>query len=140
MIINFCEEKKIKYCSAAFEADWQLVSLQQQGLIKHIISSDGNLFVLGWGEIVLSPTSTTLLAHVVCMTETALCSVKVWEGGVFSKEDLPLLSCLAGNDYIDHLYGNGHKRVLQLMQQFICLETQEDKQAFISELERRRIE
>ena len=57
-------------------------------------------------------------------------------GGIFSKGDLPLLSCLAGNDYIDRLYGNGHKKVLQLMQQFICLETQEDKHAFVSELER----
>ena len=43
-------------------------------------------------------------------------------GGLFSKGDLPLLSCLAGNDYIDRLYLNGHKKVLQLMQQFLCLE------------------
>ena len=35
MIIAFCKEKGIlKYCSAPFEADWQLVSLQKQGIIQ----------------------------------------------------------------------------------------------------------
>ena len=34
MIIAFCKEKGIKYCFAPFEADWQLVSLQKQGIIQ----------------------------------------------------------------------------------------------------------
>ena len=34
MIITFCKEKGIKYCSAPFEADWQLVSLQKQGILR----------------------------------------------------------------------------------------------------------
>jgi 5'-3' exonuclease len=51
MLIKFCKEKSIKYCSAPFEADWQLVSLQQQGIIKHIMTVDGDLFVLGGDSI-----------------------------------------------------------------------------------------
>jgi 5'-3' exonuclease len=34
MLIAFCKKKGIKYCSGPFEADWQLISLQQQGLIQ----------------------------------------------------------------------------------------------------------
>ena len=108
MIINFCEEKKIKYCSAPFEADWQLVSLQQQGLIKHIISSDGNLFVLG-GDSIITNINYSSGAYYVYDRDSIM-QRKSMGGGIFSKGSLPLLSCLAGNDYIDRLYLNGHKK------------------------------
>ena len=52
MVIKFCDKKKIKYCCGPFEADWQLVALQKQGFIKHIMSVDGDVFVLGGDSIV----------------------------------------------------------------------------------------
>ena len=135
MIIKFCVKNKIKYCSAPFESDWQIVALQQQGLIKHIISSDGDLFVLGDDSII---TNINYSSRVCCVyNRESILQRTSMGGGLFFKRDLPLLSCLAGNDYIDHLYLYGHKnkRVLQLMQQFISLETQEDKESFIADLE-----
>jgi hypothetical protein len=42
---------------------------------------------------------------------------------------------LSGNDYIKRLNGNGPKTVLRLMSEFTQLDTQDDKESFIFELE-----
>lgn len=37
-------KQKIKYCSAPIEAEWQLVSLEEQGIVDAIITSDTDTF------------------------------------------------------------------------------------------------
>eukprot|EP00956_Cyclotella_meneghiniana_P030798 scaffold78688_cov59-Cyclotella_meneghiniana.AAC.6 len=133
MIIAFCKEKGIKFCSAPFEADWQLVSLQKQGIIQHILSSDGDLLVLGGDSII---TDLNNGSGACCIYDTnSILQRKSMGGGMFLPQHLPLLACFSGNDYIARLHGNGPKKVLNLMNQFTALESLEEQQSFISDLQ-----
>eukprot|EP00956_Cyclotella_meneghiniana_P000217 scaffold276_cov47-Cyclotella_meneghiniana.AAC.8 len=116
MIIAFCKEKGIKYCSAPFEADWQLVSLQKQGIIQHILSSDGDLLVLGGDSIV---TDLNYGSGACCIYDTnAILQRKSMGGGMFLPQHLPLLACFSGNDYIARLHGNGPKKTYAMPEEY----------------------
>lgn len=133
MIVSYCKKNAIKYCAAAFEADWQLVSLQQQGLIQNIISSDGDLFVLGGDNII---TELNISSGACCIYRRELIMQrKSIGGGAYSKKDLPVLSCLTGNDYINRLSGNGPKSVHKLMYDYTELQSLEEQQSFIYDLQ-----
>jgi 5'-3' exonuclease len=54
MIIDECGKRGIKVFCAPFEADWQLVAAQQAGIIDNIITDDGDLFVIGGDNIIMT--------------------------------------------------------------------------------------
>jgi hypothetical protein len=56
-------------------------------------------------------------------------------GGMCGKEDLPVLACFSGNDYVDRLYNNGPKKVLSLLLRYSRLESLEEKEDFIITLQ-----
>ena len=133
MIKNYCDQKNILYCASPFEADWQLVALQQMGIIQYIMSIDGDLFLLGGGNII---SEVSFSSGACCIYRRDKIMLRESMGsGKFDKDDLPLIGCFSGNDYIKRLCGNGHKTVLELMTRFKALSTMEDKKKFISSME-----
>ena len=110
MVEKFCEEKKIKYCSAPFEADPQVVELQKCGAAKHIMPTDEDMFVLG-GDSIVSEVELGKGQCCIYNCEGILQRTSMG-GGKFCKEDLPLIGCFSGNDFIKRLNNNGHKKLL----------------------------
>lgn len=107
MLCLFSIAKTRVCCCGPFEDDWQLVSLQKQGLIDHILTIDGDLFILG-GDRVISELNYSSGACCIYHTE-AIMNRSSMGGGKFIKEHLPLLSCFSGNNYIPRLYGKRAK-------------------------------
>jgi 5'-3' exonuclease len=54
MIVDWCKRglNDVPICSAPFEAEWQLVYMQNAGFLGSIISDDGDAFVLGGDNII----------------------------------------------------------------------------------------
>eukprot|EP00956_Cyclotella_meneghiniana_P014527 scaffold21787_cov46-Cyclotella_meneghiniana.AAC.1 len=124
-IADECKKLGIKVIQAPFEADWQLVELQRAGLIDNILSSDGDLFVLG-GDRIISELNYHSGACCFYQRDNILTRISMGRGD-YSGE-LHALSCFLGNDYVNRLDGNGPARVRELMASFVSVNHQAREQ------------
>lgn len=94
---------------------------------------DGDLFVLGGDNIV---TEVDYSSGACCIyRRDEIMKRPTMGGGMCGKEDLPVLACFSGNDYVDRLYNNGPKKVLSLLLRYSRLESLEEKEDFIITLQ-----
>jgi 5'-3' exonuclease len=133
MLINWCKEVGIPYCCAPFEADWQLIALQQMNIINGIMTDDGDLFILG-GDNIITDTCFTSGKCCIYRREDILARESMGSGAY--ADHLPALACFLGCDYIRRIEGNGPVNVRKIMAEWITLTTLEQQQKFIENMER----
>uniref|UniRef100_A0A7S2KZ73 Exonuclease 1 n=1 Tax=Leptocylindrus danicus TaxID=163516 RepID=A0A7S2KZ73_9STRA len=130
LVVQWFQREGIMHFSAPFEAEWQLVSLERQGLIDGIVSEDGDNIILG------ARTVITRLDFV-----TGSCFIyrnhEIWQqesaGAGEWVDHLPELATFLGNDYTKRLYGFSPRKVSSaIMPGYISAK---DKDAFLENIE-----
>ena len=113
-ILKWMKSEDIHVIGSLFEADQQMVKLEQEGMVDGILSEDGDIVALG-GKLVLAKLSRKSNGNF---------QVKVFDRAEFMQSDNPYNSklckypgiethcaLLLGNDY-HHISGNGEVTVL----------------------------
>ena len=132
LVVQWMKEEDILHFSAPFEAEWQLVSLERQGLIDAIVSEDGDCLILGAKTVVTRLNFSTGSCYIYNSNE-------VWQrecagrGGYQKASVLPEMATFLGNDYIHRLYGFSPTKVKSsIMPSYIAAT---DKDQYLDEIE-----
>jgi len=96
-------------CCAPYEAEWQCVKLEKDGIVHAVLSEDGDVIPTGASNIVsLVQWSSDIGKCCLYRRGDILSSEK---GGSGEWNDyLWALSCLMGNDYMDRPYGTARSK------------------------------
>ena len=104
---------KFGYCAAAFEAEHQLVSLQNQGVIDYVYTEDSDAVVCGSKATIFNCKGgkctlvnlEDLFTSVLPIAFNTVNFLPKWNGRIMRE-----LACFLGNDYVNRAQGNGPKK------------------------------
>jgi 5'-3' exonuclease len=124
--VQWAKDNNVRCVCAPVEADWQLVSLEKNGITDGSISEDSDLVALG-GKLVISKLN---------FTKSTCDSFKIKEVlGVIGNHvtpDIPwtieILSafcCFLGNDFIKRPPGQGPAELMELMNHYVRADTED---------------
>ena len=106
--VNFLKENGGIVIGSPFEAEWQLVSLQKDGFIDGIYTTDGDIYPLGGNKVVSDLDFKTGKCFIINSNDVIK---KGASGKLRDYEDsLPVLSAFLGNDYIPRVHKIGKSR------------------------------
>ena len=98
-IIDYCKVNNIKYIVAPFEADPQMVYLEEKGLIHGIIAEDSDLLVFGCRKLITKLNDFGECIE-ICRDDFKKLPRK-FPLGDLTPEETRTLVCLSGCDYTD---------------------------------------
>ncbi|CAB4256300.1 similar to Saccharomyces cerevisiae YDR263C DIN7 Mitochondrial nuclease functioning in DNA repair and replication [Maudiozyma barnettii] len=98
-VIDYCNTNNIKYIVAPFEADPQMVYLENKGLIHGIISEDSDLLVFGCRRLITKLNEFGECIE-ICRDDFGKLPNK-FPLGQLSDEEIRTMVCLSGCDYTD---------------------------------------
>jgi exonuclease-1 len=112
MLIRELKRAGIKFVVAPYEADAQLVYLEQKGLINGILSEDSDLLVFGAKYLLtkLDKYGNCIMIRRQDFTACREMSLVGW-----SDQDFRRMSILSGCDYLDSIEGVGLKTAYRLL-------------------------
>lgn len=108
-VVHFC---------APFEAEWQLMHLEQAQLLDGILSADGDTFIVGGNMQVLDVKWNT--GECIVYNRAKILSQPSIGGGRWNTE-LAALSCFLGNVYIKRIQRNGSSQTRKIMTEWVTL-------------------
>ena len=137
MAVQFLTEKKVECVCAPFEADFQLVYMEQRGLIQAIMTEDGDIPVLG-GKVVimnldLNNVNDNGQKQPMCsvVRRATFLSSPLFLG--WSPDDLVTFAFFLGCDYLRRVVGNGLEECKSLMAEWRAA-TQAGKDAILERM------
>ncbi|KAG0668189.1 Rad2 nuclease [Maudiozyma exigua] len=98
-VIDYCNTNHIKYIVAPFEADPQMVYLEQKGLIHGIISEDSDLLVFGCRRLITKLNDFGECIE-ICRDDFNKLPMK-FPLGQLNDDQIRIMVCLSGCDYTD---------------------------------------
>jgi len=99
------EQDGIQFECAPFEAEWQLVYLEHQGVINYVYTTDGDSIILGVDRVI-TEIDFKRKEFVIIEKSTILCSEK-FPLGRFPPSSWPNIAALLGCDYVARVPGVG---------------------------------
>ena len=117
-VLAVAKEMKVDVIGSPFEADHMLVSLANQGIIDFVQSNDADLTTCGAPKVI---TTITKAGNCYLLELDYVLKVRMpkWTASKTTAphwhiDDLRLLSCLSGNDFVTrrHGYGPGKQKKL----------------------------
>jgi 5'-3' exonuclease len=143
LVKNWMMAECISYECAPFEADWQLIALEQQGIIDGIMTNDSDLIALGGSNLYFDAKFASSGKESTCVhfnRSDVLASNTYVLFNRFEKH-LPEVAAFLGCDYIKRLPGSGPATVLKgvgtrrgLLESYLAAE---DRQAFLDGMGRK---
>jgi 5'-3' exonuclease len=107
LVLELACEMNIGCVGSPFEADWQLVHLERQGIIDAIITVDSDLIVLGGQDIAFRCNDKAQFIRYQ-QTDAEVRGILERElGSACTADDLIFFSSFLGNDYIHSPYSCG---------------------------------
>ncbi|EHN00253.1 Exo1p [Saccharomyces cerevisiae x Saccharomyces kudriavzevii VIN7] len=119
-IICYCKLNGIRYIVAPFEADSQMVYLEQKNIVQGIISEDSDLLVFGCQRLI-----TKLNDYGECLE---ICRdnfnklPKKFPLGLLTDEEIRTMVCLSGCDYTNGIPKVGLITAMKLVRRFNTME------------------
>ncbi|GMM53457.1 Rad2 family nuclease [Maudiozyma humilis] len=98
-VIDYCKTNNIRYIVAPFEADPQMVYLEEKGLVHGIIAEDSDLLVFGCKRLITKLNDFGECIE-ICRDDFKKLPRK-FPLGDLSPEEIRTLVCLSGCDYTD---------------------------------------
>lgn len=98
-VIDYCNTNHIKYIVAPFEADPQMVYLEQKGLIHGIISEDSDLLIFGCRRLITKLNDYGECIE-ICKDDFNKLPTK-FPLGQLNGDQIRMMVCLSGCDYTD---------------------------------------
>ena len=111
--MNAGSTNSIPFIGAPWEGEWQLVQMEKEGHIDGIIANDGDCFILGGRRIIFDIDSGKhQFRELNIMEATAKYNENNNHYQIFKykQDNLAIISCFFGNDYIKRINGIGKKR------------------------------
>lgn len=96
-VIDYCKNNRIKYIVAPFEADPQMVYLEQKGMIQGIISEDSDLLIFGCRRLITKLNEYGECIE-ICRDDFDHLPSK-FPLGQLTYNDMRTMVCLSGCDY-----------------------------------------
>ncbi|QID85410.1 Rad2 nuclease [Saccharomyces pastorianus] len=142
-IIDYCKLNGIRYIVAPFEADSQMVYLEQKNIVQGIISEDSDLLVFGCRRLITKLNDYGECLE-ICRDDFSKLPKK-FPLGLLNDEEIRTMVCLSGCDYTNGIPKVGLITAMKLVRRFntierIILSIQRDgkltiPEAYISEYE-----
>jgi len=111
-IIEWMEREKILYDCAPFEAEWQLVQLEKEGVVDAVMTTDGDAIILG-AKVVLFDDDFSKSRWKVYRQEDILRG-----GSPISEYDVakwPAIASMLGSDYHERIPFVGYASVMKVL-------------------------
>ena len=119
-IICYCKLNGIRYIVAPFEADSQMVYLEQKNIVQGIISEDSDLLVFGCRRLV-----TKLNDYGECLEicrDNFIKLPKKFPLGLLTNDEIITMVCLSGCDYTNGIPKVGLITAMKLVRRFNTIE------------------
>lgn len=119
-IICYCKLNGIRYIVAPFEADSQMVYLEQKNIVQGIISEDSDLLVFGCRRLI-----TKLNDYGECLEicrDNFIKLPKKFPLGSLTNEEIITMVCLSGCDYTNGIPKVGLITAMKLVRRFNTIE------------------
>lgn len=111
-VIEYLKKREIKYIVAPYEADPQLVYLENLNLVDAIISEDSDLLIFG-AKILL--TKLNEFGDCIEINRDNFKKCKNFPFGLLNQDQLRMMACLSGCDYTNGISNIGIIKALKLV-------------------------
>ena len=118
MVVKWMQDQQIPFIGAPWEGEWQLVQMEKEGRIDGIIANDGDCFILGGRRIIFDiDFGKRQFRELNVMEATAKYNENNNHYRIFKykQENLAIISCFFGNDYIKRINGIGKKKIWKIL-------------------------
>ena len=118
MVVKWMQDQQIPFIGAPWEGEWQLVQMERDGRIDGIIANDGDCFILGSRRIIFDiDFGKRQFRELNVMEATAKYNENNNHYRIFKykQENLAIISCFFGNDYIKRINRIGKKKIWKIL-------------------------
>jgi exonuclease-1 len=133
-VVEMAKKEGIMVVGAPFEADHQLKSLLDQGIVDFVLTEDSDIPYFGCDKTImrLSQKGKCCLVKQYMFLKEAFPKHFDVERDIMP-EELVLFSLLLGNDYVKRVPGEGKKASVDTMKRYVRLSSEEEKDALVAE-------
>ncbi|ODV96759.1 hypothetical protein PACTADRAFT_74372 [Pachysolen tannophilus NRRL Y-2460] len=118
-LIEALKAKNIRYVVAPYEADSQMVYLEQKGLVDGIISEDSDLLIFGCKKLITKLNDKGECVEISRENFKKCSQVPI---NLMTKEQLRMVASLSGCDYTKGISGIGVNKAFQIVKKYSTME------------------
>lgn len=137
--VQFLRENDVECVCAPFEADFQLVYMEQKGLIDGILSEDGDLYVFGAKTLLMNldlsyVNDDTKMNEPMCaiVRRATIMTQQPFSG--WSDDDVIVFALFLGCDYLPRIVGHGLEQCKDLMVEWRGSSTASQRNAILDRM------
>ena len=121
-MVEWAERNHIRYCCAPIEAEWQLLAMEEQGIIDAILTIDSDILVGGAKTVIIDVDRsvkdvTKPNCNVVRYSDVEGCVRKMFNIVDVMREDVVAAAVWPGSDYNSHPPGYGPASLMKCLRQ-----------------------
>ena len=113
LVVSWMRKNGIEYECAPYEAEWQLVKLEKDGIINAIVSIDGDCVVLGAKRVIFSLDYKREMYREYNLN-TALGK---YELSKYPVSSWPFIACVLGTDYVENIKNLGPVTAIKIFEE-----------------------